>query len=123
MPTGTDKPARKSAEEILSMVDTRTDEVFVSEWDTNVKVIGLTKRQQLDIRNRSLVEGEADEEKVQQWMWLEGVVEPKFSEDQLPQLFEKNAGAIDKVLKRVLELSGMKPEDLKAKGSEFRPKS
>lgn len=116
-------PTRKTAEEILATVDTRKDEVPVPEWDTSIQVIGLTKRQQLDIRTRSLVEGETDEEKVQMFMWLEGVVEPKFTEDQLPGLFEKNAGPVDRVLKRILELSGMKPEDLKAKGSEFRPKS
>lgn len=112
---------RKTAEEILAAQDTRTDEVFVEEWDTHVKVQGLTKKQQLDIRTASMVDGEPDAEKSQTGMWLEGVVEPKFSEAQLPLLLQKNAGAVDRVLTRILELSGMKPGGLAKKADEFRP--
>lgn len=111
---------RITADDILAINDTETDVVYVHQWRTNVKVQGLTKRQQLDIRQRSMVNGEVDAEKSQQYMWLEGVVEPRFTEDQLGPLFEKSAGAIDLVLTRVLELSGMKPEDLKAKEAAFR---
>lgn len=114
------KAPRKTAAEILALEDTRTDEVHVPEWGTDVKVRGLTKRQQLAIREASIVEDEVDAEKSQLGMWREGVVEPVFEEQQLPLLFEKNAGAVDRVLKRILELSGMKPEALKAKEADFR---
>lgn len=117
----TDRKHRKlTAVEILALDDVRKEALYIDEWDTEITVIGLTKKQQLDIRERSLVEGEPDAEKSQSYMWLEGVLEPKFTEDQLPALFEKNAGAIDRVLTRVLELSGMKPEDVtKQKEAKF----
>lgn len=117
------QPKKMSAADILALDDVRKDVVFIPEWDTEITVIGLTKRQQLDIRQRSLVEDEPDAEKSQQLMWMEGVLDPKFTEDQLPALFEKNAGAIDRVLTRVLELSGMKPEDVtKQKEAKFPAK-
>lgn len=113
--------ARLTADEILALQDTKTDEVTVPEWGgTQVKVIGLTKKQQLDIRERSTVDGDVSAEKSQGYMFLEGVLEPRFTEDQLPALFEKNAGAIDRILTRVLELSGMKEGAIKAKEGEFR---
>lgn len=113
------KPKRKTAAEILATQDAATEDVFVPEWDTMVTVIGLTKRQQLDIRNKSIVNDEVDFEKSQAMLFLEGVVDPRFTEDQLPALFEKNAGAVDRVLKVVLRLSGMQPEDVRKREAEF----
>lgn len=121
MPTDR-QPKRLTAAEILALPDTPTEEVYVPEWDTIVTVRGLTKRQQIDIRNASIVDGEPDLEKSQQGLWLEGVVDPKFEQTQIAQLFEKNAGAVDTVLKKVLTLSGMQPEDLKKKEAEFPQK-
>jgi hypothetical protein len=114
------QPERMTAEAILALNDTKTDDLFVEEWGTSIKVQGLTKKQQLDVRERSLVNGEVSAEKSQGFLFLEGVVEPRFSEDQLGPLFDKNAGVIDKILGRVLELSGMKPEDIRKKEGEFR---
>jgi hypothetical protein len=113
---------RKTAAEILATEDTKTKDVYVEEWDTFVTVRGLTKRQQLDIRTASMVNGEPDAEKSQQGLWLEGVTAPKFEEHQLPLLFEKNAGAVDTVLKEVLILSGMGEGMLTEKKKEFRPR-
>lgn len=113
-------PPRKTAADILAIEDTPPKEVYVEEWDTFVTIRGLTKRQQIDIRQRSLVDGEPDPEKSQQGMWIEGVVDPKFTEDQLPLLFEKNAGAIDTVLTELLVLSGMKPGANATKEAAFR---
>jgi hypothetical protein len=122
MATQDHQPKRKTAAEILATNDTKTDEVYIEDWDTVVKVQGLTKRQQLDIREASVVDGEMNAEKSQAGMWREGVLEPKFTEAETAQVFEKSAGPVDRVLSRILELSGMKPEDLKRKEGEFRPR-
>lgn len=111
---------RKTADEILAIDDTKTEEVYVEAWDTSVKIKGLTKRQQLDIRTASVIEGEVNEDRSQMLLWLEGVEEPKFTEDQMGPLFEKQAGAIDTVIKRILILSGMQEEALKVKEAAFR---
>lgn len=113
-------PKRKTAAEILALNDTRTDEVYVAAWDTTLKVTGLTKRQQLDIQKASMVDGVSDEGKAQEQMWLEAVLEPHFEAHEIPALFEKSSEAVDTVIKRILELSGMKPEALKDKEAAFR---
>jgi hypothetical protein len=122
---------RKTVEEILATRDIGTDELYIPEWETDIKVTGLTKREQLEIRAASMVEGEPDAEKSQANMFLRGVLEPRFTEDQMGALFEHNPGIIDKILSRILELSGMKPEGtsmdtmkagdaIKAKEAAFR---
>lgn len=109
----------KTAAEILALQDTKVDVLYVPDWDTNVTVRGLTKRQQLDIKRRSTINGEIDEDQSQAFLWLEGVVEPVFTEDQLGALFEKAAAPVDLVLKRIMTLSGMMPEALKEKEARF----
>lgn len=110
-----------TAEAILGAADTQTDDVLVPEWGGKVKVIGLTKRQQVDIRRASMVAGDVDQEKVQQGIWLQGVIEPRFSEDQLGPLFDKNAGVVDRVIARILALSGMEDDSVKKKEATFPP--
>lgn len=112
---------RLTADEILALRDTTPEEFYVEQWDTTVTIIGLTKRQQLDIRKASIVDGDINEELVQQAMVQQAVIEPRFTEEQMGALFEKNAGAIDGILKRVLTLSGMREEDVKDKKQTFRP--
>lgn len=121
MATDTPKAPRKTAADILAIDDTPTLDIFVAEWDTEVTVRGLTKRQQVDIRTRALRDGEPDPEMTQRFMWLEGVVNPVFTEEQLGPLFEKNAGAVDQVLNAILRLSGMDQEALKRREAAFRP--
>lgn len=110
-----------TVEAILAAPDTQTDVVPVPEWGGAVKVIGLTKRQQVDIRREALVDGEVDPEKVQQGIWREGVIEPRFAADTLGALFDKNAGVVDRVLSRILALSGMEEGSVKDKEKMFRP--
>lgn len=115
----TPKTTRKTAEEILALKDTTTSEVYVREWDTLVTVIGLTKKQQVDIRKAAIVDGEVDVEKTQAGVFLQGVVEPRFQEEHLPALFDKNAGAIDTILTAIMGLSGMSEGAVSKKEAEF----
>lgn len=113
------KPRILSIEDILAAPDTTEEIVDVPEWKGAVKVRGLTKQQQVDIRNRAMVNGAVDEMRAQMFLWLEGVVEPVFEEHQFAALWQKNAGAVDRVLKRVLVLSGMAEGALKAAEARF----
>lgn len=121
MATDSAKPTILSVEAILAAPDTQTEIVEVPEWGGAVKVIGLTKRQQVDIRREALVNGDVDPEKVQQGIWREGVIEPRFPEEQLGALFDKNAGVVDRVLAVILRLSGMEEGAAKEKEKMFRP--
>lgn len=114
------QPVILTTEAILGAADTQDELVEVPEWGGSVRVRGLTKRQQVDIRRAALVAGEVDPEKVQQGLWIEGVIEPRFTVDQLGPLFDKNAGVIDRVLSVVLRLSGMEDDSVKKKEAQFR---
>lgn len=121
MATDSATPPRLTVEAILAAADTPKDTVLVPEWGGTVEVIGLTKRQQVDIRRGSMVDGEVDPEKVQAAIFREGVIDPIFTEDQMGSLFEKSAGAVDRVLTVILRLSGMDEEAVKQKEKTFRP--
>lgn len=109
----------KSVDDILAIDDTKTKDIWVEEWGTYVTIQGLTKQQQLEIRKRSIVNGEIDMEKVQAGMFREGVTNPTFPEEVMPRLFQKNAGVIDSILTEVLTLSGMKEGALREKEAGF----
>lgn len=110
-----------TAEEILKAPDTKTAVVDVPEWGGSVKVIGLTKQQQVDIREGALRNGEIDPAMTQRGMLLQGVIEPRFTEEQIGPLFDKNAGLVDRLLVRILELSGMGEGAVAAKEAAFPP--
>lgn len=107
-------------DEILKADDTQTKLIDVPEWGGQVKIQGLTKAQQLDIRKRSLVDGEVDEELSQGFLFQEGVLEPHIPLERLPELMQKQAGVIDRILTEVLRLSGMRPEQMKEAEKSFR---
>jgi hypothetical protein len=109
-----------TVEAILAVPDTTTEIVQMPEWGGAVKVIGLTKRQQVDIRRAAMVDGEVDAEKVQAGIFREGVLEPRFTEEQMGALFDKNAGLVDRVLMVIMRLSGMEEGAVKEKEKTFR---
>lgn len=118
-------PRFRSVEEILATTDTPEEVFYVAAWETHLRLKGLTKQQQVDIRTRSMRandkgEMEPDPVETQKAMWLEGVVEPKFTEEHLGPLFQKSAGAVDDVLSRIMHLSGMDPEAIKRREAAFR---
>jgi len=51
------------------------------------------------------------EDKMEMMAFVEGVSDPKFTEDKYKDLIKKNASAIDTVLKAVLAASGFADED------------
>lgn len=112
-----------SVDDILAANDAVEEDVEMPEWGPNgrVRVKGLTKRQQVDIRRAAMVAGEVDPEKVQMGIWQQGVIEPRFPDEALGPLFDKSAGPVDRVLAVILRLSGMEDDSVKKKEATFRP--
>jgi len=52
--------------------------------------------------------------------FLTGVVEPEFKLEHYTLLTQKAAGVIDRVLKRIMLLSGVTPQDIREAQSTFR---
>lgn len=102
------KYQRGQVDAILASVDVRENELDVPEWGCSLLVRGLTKRQQLEVRkNSTLANGETDQSQVELHLFMAGVVEPQFRPEHLARLFDKSAGAIDRVNKEITDLSGM----------------
>ena len=104
-----------SVEDILHASDIREETVEVPEWGGSVRVRSFTKAQAQSIRERATLQrdtrnakaGTLDVSHMELLMFIEGVVEPRFSEGHLITLKGKSAVAIERVNKAIARLSGM----------------
>lgn len=109
-----------SVEAILASDDRTVTEVEVPEWGGSVKVQAFSKRQSSDIRkSASNPSGEIDSDALEKQLFLQGVIEPQFSEEQYNLLLEKSAVALDRVVKAVLNVSGMGEGAVKESEANF----
>lgn len=109
-----------SVDEILAAPDIEERTVDVPEWGGAVKVRGFTKAQQQQFRKEATVNGEVDDDRIEVLMFIHGVTEPQFTADRYEQLRSKSAGAIDKVLAAILEVSGMSARSFREAKRSFR---
>lgn len=112
--TGEARVFRAPADILAGAPKVGTDVIHIDEWDTDVRVQGITKRQHSKITSEATNAdtGEVDTDVIEMAMFRDGVVEPKFTEEQIEELWRDGApGPINRVLMRILELSGRKPGD------------
>lgn len=119
---GEKKAVKKlTTEDILNSLDTQEREVFVKEWNGTVTIKPFTKDVQQKTRKLAMREDKIDIDLLEMMIFIEGIVSPKFSEDQYEQLKTKSASAIDTVLKAITEASGITSEsDLAEAAKLFR---
>jgi hypothetical protein len=113
-------PRMLSVEEILAAPDIQEKVVEVPEWGGAVKIKSFTKARQIQLRSEAVVNGEVDSERMELLMFIEGVVEPKFTTQHLDLLKNKAATAMDRVLGAILELGGLTPERQAELERDFR---
>ena len=94
-------------DEILAAKDVQEETVEVPQWGGAVKVAGFTKARQQEMRKEATVAGEVDGDRLEMFMFIEGVIDPKFTRDHYEQLRNKSAGAVDTVLRVILKMSGV----------------
>ncbi|MDA8219193.1 MAG: hypothetical protein M0Z94_16430 [Dehalococcoidales bacterium] len=109
-----------SVAEILAATDLEERLVPVPQWDGAVRVRGLTKQQQQELRAQATNGGEVDQDLLELYLFVAGVVEPQFSQEQAILLRDKSAGAVDAVLKAIAEVSGMAAGAVKKAEAAFR---
>ena len=97
-----------TVEEIVAADDRPTEEVHVPEWGGYVRIRAFSKAQQLALRNLSKnpETGELDQNLLEMYMAVEGIVEPKFTLEQMSLLADKSTPAVDRVITRLLVMSG-----------------
>ena len=104
---------RLTREDILNVKDIAQEEVFVSEWSGTVLVQSLSGKKRSEIMNYAMNEnGKLDSMKLYPALMVAGVVEPVFEKTDAEQLNEKNSGALEKVCKVIMKLSGISTDAL-----------
>jgi hypothetical protein len=109
-----------TVEDILSSVDVEEQEVEVPQWKGTVTIRPFTKEAQQRARKQAMSDGEIDTDRLEMILFIEGVIEPKFTEDHYEALRQKNAAAIDLVLKEIMSASGITEDEAKKAGAFFR---
>ena len=117
-----------SVEDILRASDIKEETVDVPEWGGSVRVRSFTKAQAQSIRERATLQRDTRDKKagtldinhMELLMFIEGVVEPKFSEGHLLTLKEKSAAAIERVNRAIARLSGMDAGAVQAAEARFQ---
>lgn len=99
-----------TVDQILKAADLEERTVEVPEWRGAVRIKSFSKATQQDLRKRATVKEKIDGDRLEMLMFINGVIEPRFTEEHYDQLRQKSAGAIDRVLKEILELSGLTRE-------------
>ena len=92
---------------MLAVNDKVEEWVNVPEWKMRVKVKSITKGDQVKLRKQATVRGELDMTRMEQLIFVYGLAEPAITEEHLGRLFEKQSGAVDRILNAIFEVSGM----------------
>lgn len=106
-------------EAILAAQDIVEETFEVAEWGGSLKIRGLSKARQAEMRRAATVNDEVDEERLEVLMFIHGVVEPVFTTEDYEALRGKAAGAMDRVLKRILRASAIGSEAVKKAEASF----
>ena len=94
-------------DEILSAHDLPAKDIEVPEWGGVVRIEGLTKAKQVKIREATLDgEGYTDTEKLHEQLWINCVIEPQITLEQLNELRNKSAVVFDRISLEIMKLNG-----------------
>jgi nitrogen-specific signal transduction histidine kinase len=101
---------------ILAATDLEVKVVEVSEWGGSVKVKGMTKREQQQLRKQATdpLTGQIDPDRMEILMLAHCLAEPLVTIEQAEQLAQKSATAFDKVLTAVMDVTGLSESAQKA---------
>ena len=113
-------PGYASVEAILMTADLAEEDMTIPEWGGAVlKIRGLSKREQQDIRRQATRNGKVDDTIAEMLMFIQAVVEPKFETKHYAQLCEKASGVVDRINWKITELSGAAPQQQEEVAAQF----
>lgn len=106
--------AKSLRERILSAQDIRSERVYVPEWDVEVEVRSMTGAQRARVLQGATVDGEVDLERLYPILLIETVYDPEtggpvFNPADRDALNSKNSGALERIAKVAMRLSGIEP--------------
>jgi len=95
-----------SLDELLNAKDDRTEVVPVPEWGGAVKIRTLNKGEQRAI----LDECGSDFARIEMLMLVHGLADPQVGPEHIDILRRKSVGAVNRVINRIMVLSGLTAE-------------
>jgi hypothetical protein len=103
---------RLSVEDILAAPDINTLEVPVPEWGGAVCVKSFSKAQLDAIQRQSVTKDRfgkerRDDARFEALLFVAGVAEPTFTEEQYAKLAEKSAVAVGRVMQAIVKINGL----------------
>lgn len=97
-----------SAEDLLAKQTLREEYVDVPEWGCRVKVRELSMGVYQEVHEKATdARGALDEQKLQAYLVLAGIVEPDIGDDAYEWVRGQSMRAVNRVLERVMALSGI----------------
>lgn len=111
-------------DDIRNAVDVKEEDVETPEWGGVVRVRGLTKKAEMSLRARAKSgpdPGDIDAELLEMLFLVEGMIEPRATDDDIAMLKEKNGAVVNRVLRRIMDLSGISETAREAVEKNFRP--
>lgn len=96
-------------DEIMASDDTADEKFYVPEWKSWILVKGLTKNEFDHMRRQSRSKAAAgrQNEVLERELTIAGVVQPRLDMNKYNLLLERNAGAMVRILNKVMEKSGL----------------
>jgi len=114
------KTRRLSSEDILKGSGLIEKEIEIEQWGGTVMIREFSKAKQQQLRKDASIGDEINSDKLELLMFIHGVIDPVFSEQDYIVLREKSAIAIDKVLKEIMDISGLNESAIKEAEKRFR---
>lgn len=108
-----------TAEEIFAAKDIEERTVPVPQWGGAVRIKTLTQKQAGDLRKRATRTNpitrtaEIDNDLLEALLFVEGVIEPKFTMADYGKLQDKSMSAVSTVLKQIMDASGLTEDAMK----------
>ena len=108
-----------TAEQIFAADDIETRTVHVPQWGGAVQIRTLTQKQSGNLRKKSMrrdpitKQESLDNELLEAYLFIEGVVNPTFTMADYGKLQDKSMAAMSLVLKEIMNASGLTDEAIK----------
>jgi hypothetical protein len=117
-----------SIAEIMEVQDITERKIPIPEWGGEVVVRSISHRQMRDLKKRVAKEvGDDDEERqndeVEKQIFLEGLVNPKITDDEFEHILNKSSSAVMKILNGILGASGGEENAVKEEEKNFPAES
>ena len=111
---------REGVQQVRDLVE---EDVEVKEWGGKVRLRSLTREAYERVRGQSLDGSEVDPDRFELLLFIHGVIEPQFTESDIPWLREKNASVITRITTKLMGTSVPTTKAVEVADKTFRAES